>query len=332
MNSKKSALLQFSFLQSIKDVMDPNLSFVDELADLLGISRDSVYRRLRNETSLSLSEIMVLSEHFKVVFDLNQQVGSGAVGFSYQPMRKQADYKQYLLSLAKDLGQILHAQERLITYAANDIPIFYHFHFPDLTAFKIFYWLKGVIHDPDLVGKKFDQSLIDPDIIALTNELAKAYSIVPSREIWTVETVNSQLEQIRYYWESGQFQDRQSALTVCRQAKESYELLNKQAERGSKTLEGKPLKNFWLYYSEIEIGNNTIMVDRGGKKLLYISFNTFNTLVTANELFCNEVDGWMQNLIKKSTLISEVSEKVRFQFFQTIGRKVEALIKEIENA
>ena len=56
--------IQVSFLNMVKEKTDPHVSFVDELADLLSISKDSAYRRLRGETLLSFEEISLISDKY----------------------------------------------------------------------------------------------------------------------------------------------------------------------------------------------------------------------------------------------------------------------------
>ena len=329
--TNRTHALQTQFFEKIKDVTDPKISYIDELSDVLGVSRDSVYRRIRNETSLSLEEIIILSEYFKVSFDLNQNQDKGTVTFGYKSMATQEDFKGYLKNIISDLSQIIQSDKKLVTYAASDVPVFHNFMFKDLTAFKVFYWMKGVVDDPILQGKQFDEDLIDPEVFELTKTLYKAYSLTPSREIWTPETVNSQIEQIRYYWESGLFKSKEDAVNVLEQAQESFNTIKEQVSRGTKILEGKDagVNNFEFYYSEIEIGNNTIMVDRGESKMLYLSFNSFNKMLTTNKKFCEETQNWLDNLIKKSVLISGVSEKLRYQFFNSINKKLAGVREQI---
>ena len=63
----------------------------------------------------------------------------------------------------------------------------------------------------------------------------------------------------------------------------------------------------------------------------YITFNTLNSLTTTNRQFCEEIEHWMKNLIKKSTLISGISEKQRFQFFNKIYKSIDLAIERIKN-
>ena len=46
--------LQRQFFERIKMRIAPHLNMVDEIGDLLGIGSDSVYRRMRGDTALTL--------------------------------------------------------------------------------------------------------------------------------------------------------------------------------------------------------------------------------------------------------------------------------------
>jgi hypothetical protein len=49
--------IQQQFFQYLKENMPPHLSMVDELCDILSLSHDSVYRRIRGEKPMSFSEL-----------------------------------------------------------------------------------------------------------------------------------------------------------------------------------------------------------------------------------------------------------------------------------
>jgi len=56
-----------------------------------------------------------------------------------------------------------------------------------------------------------------------------------------------------------------------------------------------------------------------------------NSLTTSNHQFCEEIEHWMKNLIKKSTLISSIAEKQRFQFFSKAYKAIDLSIERIKN-
>jgi len=60
--------LQKELFVLIKNSLPPHISLVDAIADLLDISYDSVYRRIRGEKPITLNELKVLCEHFHFSF------------------------------------------------------------------------------------------------------------------------------------------------------------------------------------------------------------------------------------------------------------------------
>lgn len=323
--------LQELFFQKVKSLIPPTTSLVDELSELLDLSNDSVYRRLRNETPLTINEIAAICKHYRISFDMDSPGTADTVCFFYGKLRNIQDFEGYLSRILHDLKEIKKAPHHKITYAAIDVPIFHHFNYPELAAFKIFYWLKGVMNDQSLNGEKFDISLIDPRVIDLCHEVNTYYTQLPAVEIWTHETIIGHLEQILFYWESGLFKTKEDALRICDFTRQEMVSLQKKAELGTKAENLEQENNYMLYHSEIEIGNNTIIVEKGENKAVYLSFHTLNSMVTTQPQFCNHTQHWIDNLIKKSALISGVSEKQRYQFFKVNFDKIDALENKIKN-
>ncbi|VAW28254.1 hypothetical protein MNBD_BACTEROID06-485 [hydrothermal vent metagenome] len=67
----------------------------------------------------------------------------------------------------------------------------------------------------------------------------------------------------------------------------------------------------------------------GDRKVANITHNVLNILTTSNPEFCNETHKVLLNIIKKSNLISVVSEKQRNNFFNAILDKIETLRSKI---
>lgn len=330
--SYQNKILQTQFFEKIKDATPQNQSMVEDLSDLLNISRDSVYRRIRNATSLSLEEIVKICNYYKISFDLSEPQSANSVSFTYNQLKNKEDFKNYLLNILEDLKAIAGNVNKQIIYAAIDIPIFHHFQFPELAAFKMFYWIKSVINDQLVSGKKFSFDFIDPQMLELGQEIYKYYRQIPTVEIWTTETINSQIEQIQFFWESGLFETKEDALKICKLTEEELILLQHQADCGSKVTDAtsRPENSFKLYQSEIEIGNNCIITQRGQSKAVYLSFHLLNYMVTYNSEFCHQTQDWADNLMKKSVLISEVSEKLRYKFFKNGLEKIKKVMVDIE--
>jgi len=326
--------LQQQFVQHIKDLIPENESFVDILADLLEISTDSAYRRIRGETAMTIDEVSVLCNHFKISFDTFSYTSSENVTFSYNLMHDIGGFKLYLKAIRDDMMQIAKTQNNKIIYTAVDVPIFHHFNYPMLAAFKFYYWLKAVVNEPTFENRKFEKSLIDQETTDLGKDIYRLYSQIPSVEIWSDSSINSLLKQIEFFWESGWFQSNDDAQLVVEEVYKEVEILSKQTEEASKVpKEFRKLQeenNFQLYKSEIEIGNNSIFVQRGAAKVVYLSIHTFNKMVTASKRFAEETEFWHKNLMRKSLLLSGVSEKQRLMFFRNTIQKIDVLYNKVK--
>ena len=60
------AALQIELFNIIKNSLQSHVSLADEMADLLNLSHDSVYRRIRGEKPVSLAELKMLCQHYHI--------------------------------------------------------------------------------------------------------------------------------------------------------------------------------------------------------------------------------------------------------------------------
>jgi hypothetical protein len=333
MPDTKNSERQVRFLKRIKDIFPSNYSLVDELSELLGISIDSVYRRMRGETFLTFDEIVILCEKYQIDFMQSQQ-DSGSASFLYHEVSDYEGLVKYLKDISQGLRDLTKAANSQIIYAAIDVPVFHFFQFKELTCFKLFYWMKAVASDPTLDGKSFSTSLFPEEIYSLTNQIYSDYCKIPSIEVWNNSTINSLITDIEFFWDSGLFENMEDALQICSQANEELENIQKQAESNSKAIVQNVLtnENFKLYVTDIEIGNNCIFTKIGENQMVYLSFRTFNKMQTIHSRFCNETERWLSNLMRKSQLISGVAEKQRYQFFKRNFEKINTLHKKIQSS
>lgn len=339
MAKKVGESAQTVLMQRIKSALPAHMSLVDELADLLKVSNDSAYRRMRGETQVSIEELAAICKHFKISFDAFINSGDDSyVSFTHHQLSSHVNtFKEYLLGIKNGLDQIMMFPEgsRQIIFAAEDIPVFQHFAHPYLTAFKIFYWNKSILNAKGFEDNKFETAYVDKELMDISADIYERYSKIPSIEIWSDDTVNSTLKQIEFYWDSGAFKSKQDALLVCEEVNLMFSRISKQAELNIKlNADGKPTsteKNYSLYHSDVMIGNNCVLAMMGDRKGAYISYHTFNVMLTTNVNFCNETELWLNNLIRKSNLISGVAEKQRYRYFKRIDEVLKKLVNKIEN-
>lgn len=326
--------VQQILFDKIKTLLPPHASPVDEIAELLHISTDGVYRRIRGETPLRLNEAAVLCNHFQISLDeLTNRLSNDQVIFHPSGQgSSNLDFETYLHSLKDLISQILQRGAQKTLIAAKDIPVFHLFQFPELASFKMFFWQKTIFNDPSLTGKQFEldqPSEKQSRCLSLCHQIAEKYALIPSTEIWNEETAVSFLKQISYYYESGLFKNKADAIRICEQVEAYFSHLKMEAELGYKFIKDHPPtrrnENFSLYLNDLILIDNLIHVDYVDNSQTFLIYHSIEYLSTSNPNFCLQINDWLETLTKKSVLISTVAERQRNMFFMKISERINQL-------
>jgi hypothetical protein len=320
------------FFQHIKSSLAAHLSLVDEVADLLNISNDSAYRRIRGEKPLSFDEIKTLCAHYRVSLDQLFQLNNDSFLFSGPLANKDNfGFEMYLDYLLKQLNYFNSFENRELYYLSKDIFIFHSFGFHELTVFKIFFWMKTILNYPFNGKDLFVLDALRESVFKIASKISDTYNRIPSIEIWNIESINSTIRQIDYYKQSRIFPTEQDALNVFKSLLAMINHIELQAEAGCKfSVNGKPnaaSAPYKLYVNEFLLLDNISMAVLNGTKVVYINHTVLNVIMTKDPVFTEYTYQHCQNLMRKSTLISHVGEKERTKFFNTIREKVESRIR-----
>ncbi len=321
--------IQSQFIETLRKSIPSNVNLADEIAQVLNISSDSSYRRLRCETEFSLTETLVLCNYFDVPIESLKEYDSEAVTFRTNNLSNELNsFTHYLETLYKDLSWLAQFSQSEICYAAEDLPVFYSLLIPELARFKMCYWSKSILNIPEMQRLKIEDVKLPSDWNIKASKIAEVFLNLKSIEIWNTDTLKSTLEQIRFYWESGFFREKETVLEVLDELEKLLRSIELQAETGKKLnyITGQYSNaDYVLYISELMIGNNCVLIKGENKEATYIGYNTFNFMRTSNSSFNNQVKHWQENLIGKSTLVSQVGEKQRAKFITTLVKQVDEL-------
>lgn len=319
--------IQVSLFQHIKSKQPAHLSLVDEVADVLQISTDSAYRRIRGEKPVSLEEVQKLAIHFKISLDQFMQLPSDTFIFSGKLI--QATDQGFDKWMEDSLQQLLFLKsfpQKHLYYLAKDIPLMLQFLVPDLIAFKSFFWQRSILHDENMRAVKFSFEHINPKHIEVGKKIVAAYNQIPSTEIWNIESINSTIRQIEFYRDAKCFESEEDIARIYKALIQLVDHIEKQAELGVKfEIGATPQPNaaaYNLLNNELILGDNTVLADLGAFKVTFLNHSVINYLGTRDERFNSYLFDTFQNLIKKSTQISRVGEKERTRFFNRIRDKM----------
>jgi hypothetical protein len=332
MNSEPTT--QESLFNVIKNSLPSNVSLVHDVSELLGMSYDSAYRRIRGEKELSLDELKKLSQHYQVSIDTLFNLKSNNVVFNSLVLGDHGiSFNEWLNTILAQLKKINSFKEKEIIYSAKDIPIFHYFEFPEIFAFKVYFWHKALIPTHEFEGKFISLKVAD-NLMETGRQIAMIYSKIPTSELWNEETFNSIIRQIEFCYVSGFFSKKEDAFRLCDVLETMIHHLQRQAEVGFRFLHGTNPEgiegSYKLYCNEVLLGDNTIFVKMDGNPTTFFTFNVINLLITSNPLFCQQNEQSLKILMKESTLISSTSAKDRNRFFIQIIEKINGLRKRIE--
>jgi hypothetical protein len=106
-----------------------------------------------------------------------------------------------------------------------------------------------------------------------------------------------------------------------------------QAEAGKKFLYGHQpghnAGNYDIFVNECLIGDNTIFVNSDHRQITCLNHNGINFTATQDQSFCGYTFRNLQNIMRKSAHISQVGEKERSIFFNTLHQKVHGKMSNI---
>jgi hypothetical protein len=303
--------IQTSFLEEVKKRLPSNRSFVDELAEILSISKDSAYRRIRGETVLSLDESKKLCDHSGVSIDSLFSPTSKTVHFMDMAAGGNITLEEWLTSIMKNVSMISE-----MTYTARDIPIWHYLRKPELAAFKMFFWQKTVMGNPGFQKLVFEPEIIPREMIQLGERVWQKYAAVQSVEIWGAEALHNTLKQIQFYDECGFLKIRGQVSRLYEELEDLLGIIHSAAAEARKT-DGNI---FNLYHNEVLTMDNSVFGKTRDTNVTYLNYNTTGLLVTRHNGFCEKMRQYQTSLIKHSTLISGTAEKERIKFFSRLTK------------
>lgn len=319
--------LQIDFLKQIRGHLPSHLSLVDAIAEQLNLSNDSAYRRIRGEKHLTFDEIQILASHFKISLDSFLHLQNDSLIFWGKNIdRHTFDFENYLQGIVRQLEYFIPSKEKQMLYLNKDIPIFHHFMFPELAAFKCYFWSR---YDLDYPKYNKNQFLIE-DYIDIFNKTGKRiselYLQIPSVEIWNLDCINTTIRQIDYYRETRIFKSQQDIETVYDCLEKLVNHIELQVEYGYKFSPENPEQEnkakYSVYINDFILGDNTIAVEIDGEKMVFLNHNVINYIRTNNQEFINYTFETLKILLRKSMLISEISERDRQLFFHNLRERI----------
>jgi len=315
----------------IKQRLPKNVSFIEEIADVLDISYDAMYRRINGKTVLSFSEAIKLAKFFKI--SINSLYNIEDEDNLYVLKRSNSDSSKglntYFNTITKAANFLTKFESADLLLAAKDIPIYYLPENTLYTKFKLFIFSN--IHtdqEPECnVEFKLKNFEVSDSLKSSTKKLIAAYRNTSATEIWNDTTIDSTLYQIYYFYEL-RFINKDEANQLCDEVKEVIKRVEMQAINCYK--EGVQKKKYSLYYNKLIGLNNTVLFRSEKLKTLVVPYTAMSYLRIDDPKTCNEVSAYFSKQLKYSKKICGTAEVGRQLFFTSMYEKIDQLKQQIK--
>ena len=153
-------------------------------------------------------------------------------------------------------------------------------------------------------------------LIKAGKKLGKLYNNLNTTEIWDVTTINSTLKQVHYYYQAGLI-NTETALELCKLTNSLIQSIQK------KLISNK--NQYQIYYNELHLMNNNVLVTSLNKQLLYVPFTLLSYYKTEDEHTCKEANLFLNKQLNNSKLLNSSGEKEQNFFFNKLYKKIESL-------
>jgi hypothetical protein len=319
---------QQMFFQHIKGKLPPHISIADAVAELLNISTDSAYRRIRGDKPISFEELQKLCLHYRVSLDQFLNLESDNFIFFGKINRDSGfAFMDWLEEVLRQYSMISSFEKKHIYFLLKDLPFNLHFRIPELAAFKCFVWMKFFSdYDPDKEMKfTFNYPGFEKHY-AIGQKIVDVYNTIPTTELWNTEAINTTIRQIEYYYESGNIISKEQAFILFEKVEELINHIEKEAELGFKYTMGvqpvKALAEYRLFNNELRLGDNGLLAEMGDMKVAFVNHSYMHFIGTKDEAFCKAMSKNLNNQINKATLISTSGERERVKFFNLMREEI----------
>lgn len=301
-----------AFIQNIKQKTPEGTNTVDMLTEIIPMSKEAAYRRLRGQIDFSFSEIMKIAQKLNISLDdlfkttSNQFFKVNVINIKENSfMEDLIQWQELTLLLMREL------RSRPDHYAFsinNNISVLYLFKYDLISKFRLYKWYYQKCSLAKVI--KMSELELPKKVISLQKMMLNELYTTRIHFIYSYELMESLVNDIIYFYHLELIskeevdQIREEALSI---------LVDMEQDATSGKNHEIPCT---IHVTSINFENDFILWHN--EKLSKVTFRPFgvNFFSIENPEVITEMKSWTDMLLKSSTLISFCGEKKRKDFFQ----------------
>jgi hypothetical protein len=310
---------QEHLLKQIRLQLSASTSLNEVIADVLNISYDAAHRRVSLKSKFSIEETVALCNHYKLSMDTLFSNKTKVVFDKTKAVASLDDLVLYFKDSMEHLKEFKNTNATMY-YSAKDIPLFYTIGGTLLSKFKLYVWLNLLIGKENISA--FESFHLTQQLQEYTSELQAIYNDVSVHEIWNDTTINSTIQQIFYFFESGLLQQANALLLYDDVKKIMTDLEEKSSNN--------PF-NYHLYFNELLILNNNVHISNSEKQKLFIPYTMLGYLITDDVKTTQNASDYFVYQLKNSKSLNLSGTRDRKLFINKAIQKIEYYTQRVIN-
>ena len=324
----------FGKLKQKFDQSQPGQRFNAHLADHFNVNEETVRRWSKGESAIDMDMMEHLCRMLSTTLhEVNDQKLHGKLQVDFNFLDdSNYTFESYLGNLAKILEMGMQLPKLTMHSSAKDLPVFYYFQFKELAAFKVYVWRKTVICEPEFKKRSFSPDMFDQtQIMNYGNKALHYFNRIHTVEVWNDEIINSIIKQILYFVEMEDVSP-EMGIMLLKQLKTLLENIEEMAECGQKfDIENPELKTgtFELYYNEIVLCDNTVLLDMGDQIKAFVPFQTLNLMHVNDYEFGRQSLDKASQMQKRFDKLSLCNEGQRRKIFTKMRTRINEALADL---
>jgi hypothetical protein len=307
-------------LKEIRKQLSSSASLNDEISTILNSSYDAAHRRVSGKSKFSIDETLLLANHFNISLDKLFLKNDKVIVEKTIEITSLKDMLSYFKKSAERIEQLATNEKATLYYSAKDIPLFYFMEGTIMSKFKAYVWL--TLLNPNQSNVSFENFVIDESFMEHTQKLKKIYEKATVKEVWNDTTINSSLQQILYFYESGLLNFK-SATALYLDLKRILNLIKDKSNKSN--------SNYSIYYNELILLNNNMLIETEEKLTMFIPYTLLGYFITDNKESCKNVHQFFNQQILNSKALNQSGIKEQNLFFNRANRKIDYYIERLNN-
>ena len=306
----------------IKLKLPKNVSFIDEISDVLDLSYDAAYRRIKGKTPLNLTETLQLSNHYNIslntlLIETKNNAQKIVVEKTHHIISN--DFLHVFFKEAvKEIQNLLESKEAILINSLKDYPL-YHAGNSYFAKFRIFALINMSTSDSKVKKLPFSEFTPSKEILKNHNTFLSKYNKVALIEIWSDSTIDNILNQIQYFFDVG-LTTKEESIKIADGLIDSLLIIEKQAKNQKRD---KSENSYHLYHNNLVPLLNTVLMQTKTNKKVFVPYTNLSYFKVSDENTTNQIELHLKTQLEFSKNLSGDAAVDRQKFFNTLSQKIE---------